>query len=102
MIYVIATVECKEGCRERYLDVLRANVPNVKAEPGCISYEPAVDIPSGISMQGPLRENVVTIVEAWKDLESLLAHFQMPHMKAYREKARDLVERVTIQVLKPT
>ncbi|MEJ5377863.1 MAG: putative quinol monooxygenase [bacterium] len=101
MIYVIATVECKEGSRDSYLEVLRANVPHVKKEPGCIMYEPTVDVPSGSPMQGQIRENVVTIVEAWKDLEALTAHFQTPHMLAYREKAKPFVAGVKIQVLSP-
>ncbi len=101
MIYVVATVECKEGCRDAYLEVLRSNVPHVRAEAGCLQYEPTLDMPSGIPMQGAVRENVVTIVEAWKDLDSLLEHFKAPHMLSYRERAKELVNRVSIQVLKP-
>lgn len=101
MIYVIAMVECKEGCKDAYLEVLKSNVPSVKAEAGCIMYEPTVETNSGIPLQGPVQENVVTIVEAWKDLDSLLAHFQTPHMIAYREKAKPFVAGVSIRVLKP-
>lgn len=101
MIYVIAMVECKEGCKEAYLEVLKGNVSSVKAEAGCIMYEPTVETNSGIPLQGPIQENVVTIVEAWKDLDSLLAHFQTPHMLAYREKAKPFVAGVRIHVLRP-
>jgi quinol monooxygenase YgiN len=101
MIYVIATVECKEGCKEKYLEVLRANVPLVKAENGCIGYDATLDLPSGIPIQGEARANVVTIVESWKDLDALHAHFKAPHMLTYREKAKDLVKGVSIQVLRP-
>ena len=100
MIYVIATVTCKEGMRDAYLEVLRSNVPHVKAEAGCEQYETTVDVASGIPIQGAVRDNVVTIVEAWKDLDALFAHFKAPHMLAYREKAKDLIEEVSIQVLK--
>lgn len=101
MIYVIATVECKDGCRDAYLEVLKGNVPHVKAEEGCLIYEPTLDLASGIPMQGPARENVVTIVEAWKDLEALFSPFKAPHMLSYRDRTKDLVEKVSIQVLKP-
>ena len=101
MIIVIAAVECKDNCKESYLDVLLLNVPNVKAEKGCLQYEPTIDVDSGIEMQGGVRKNVVTIVEAWEDIDALHNHFKEPHMLAYREKVKDLVNKVTIQVLKP-
>lgn len=101
MIYVIAAVDCKDNCKESYLDVLRQNVPNVKAEKGCLQYEPTIDVDSGIDMQGGVRKNVVTIVEAWEDIAALHNHLKAPHMLAYREKAKDLINQVTIQVLKP-
>lgn len=102
MIYVIATIELREGCREAFLDIFRRNIPNVKAEKGCISYEPTVDLDSGLPVQIGLRDDVVTIVEAWEDLDALQAHLKMPHMAAYRENVKDLVHQVSIQVLKPT
>jgi len=99
MIYVIATVECKQGRRDAYLDVLRSNIPNVRAEQGCLKYEATLDVNSGIPVQGPLRENVITIVEAWENLDALHRHLKAPHMLAYREKAKDLVSKLSIQVL---
>jgi quinol monooxygenase YgiN len=38
MIYVIATIEVAAGRRADFLAILRANVPNVLAEDGCIEY----------------------------------------------------------------
>ncbi len=101
MIYVIATVACKPGCKDAYLQVLKGNIPLVKAEAGCLGYEATVDVASGIPIQGDVREDVVTIVESWQDLDALFAHFKAPHMLAYRDKAKDLVDKVSIQVLKP-
>jgi quinol monooxygenase YgiN len=48
-----------------------------------------------------MREDVVTIVEAWEDLDALQAHLKTPHMAAYREEVKDLVNQVSLQVLKP-
>jgi quinol monooxygenase YgiN len=101
MIYVIATVELKEGTKQAFLDVFKGNVPKVKAEAGCIMYEPAVDVPSGLPVQGPTRENVVTVLEAWKDPEALKTHARAPHMKSYRDATKDMVKSLTIQVLTP-
>lgn len=101
MIHVIATIELKPNSREAYLAVLQNNVPNVKAEAGCLAYEPAVDIDSGLPAQGALRESVVTIVEAWESLEHLVAHLKTPHMAAYRDAVADYVENLSVQIMAP-
>ena len=101
MIQVIATIELKPGCRDDFLPLLNENVPKVKAEDGCLAYDPFVDVDSGLPFQGEIRDNVVTLVEAWSSVEALHAHLKTPHMAAYRDTVKDLVTNVTIQVLKP-
>ena len=93
--------ELKPGTRDAFLREFHRNVPNVRAEKGCIEYGPTVDIQSGIKTQIPLREHVVTVVEQWESLEALQAHVAAPHMAAYRERVKDLVVRVSLQVLEP-
>ena len=44
---------------------------------------------------------VVTVVEAWTDLDALNAHLKTPHMAEYREAAKNYVKDIRIQVLKP-
>jgi len=99
MIHVIATIRLKPGCREDYLKILSDNVPKVKGEDGCLAYEPAVDVDSGLPVQGPIRPDVVTIVEAWQSLDALRAHLKTAHMAAYREAVKDYVTDLTVQVL---
>jgi len=101
MIHVIATVTVKPGKRDAFLAEFHRIVPMVHAEVGCIEYGPTVDIASGLSVQGPLRENVVVIVEKWESLETLHAHTQAAHMADYRVRVRDFVESVTLQILTP-
>jgi len=101
MIYVIATVELKPECRAAYLEVLLGNVAAVKAEKGCLEYAPTIDVQTDIAMQETYNDNVVTIIEAWDDIAALKNHFNEPHMLAYREKVKDLIQKVTIQVLQP-
>jgi len=101
MIQVIATIDLKPGCRDDFLPLLNENVPKVKAEDGCLAYDPFVDVDSGLPFQGEIRDNVVTLVEAWSSVEALHAHLKTPHMAAYRDAVKDLVINVTIQVLKP-
>lgn len=101
MIHVIATVETAEGQREAFLAEFRKVVPLVRAEKGCLEYGPAVDVDAGISVQDPLRSNVVTIIEKWDSLEALRAHLGAPHMIEYRTRIQGLVAGVRLQVLQP-
>ena len=99
MINVIASIRVKPGKVSEFLRILESNVPRVTKERGCIEYFPAVDIESGLPQQS-LDENVVTIIEKWESLEALRDHLKSPHMLAYREKVKDIVESVSIKVLK--
>jgi quinol monooxygenase YgiN len=99
MIHVLATVTIKPGKRDAFLAEFHRIVPLVHAEAGCIEYGPTVDIDSGMSVQGPLRDNVAVIVEKWVSLDALRAHTQAPHMADYRVRVKDLVESVTLQIL---
>ena len=101
MIHVIATIKVKPGMREKYLGILKVNVPNVRAEKGCIAYVPAVDVESGIPVQVDLRPDVVTLVETWESLPDLQAHLKAPHMLAYREKVKDIVKNISLHVMAP-
>lgn len=101
MIHVIATVRLKPGCRDKYLEILKSNVPHVKGEVGCLAYEPTIDTDTDIEVHEKAGEDVVTLVEAWESVEALKNHFTAPHMLSYREKAKDLFESISIRVLKP-
>jgi quinol monooxygenase YgiN len=102
MIHVIATIEIAEGKRDAFLAEFHKVVPPVLAEKGCIDYGPTIDVATGIPAQGPLRDDVVTVVERWESLEALRAHLQAPHMAEYRARVKDLVRGVKLQVVQPT
>ena len=101
MIHVIATVELRPGKREAFLTEFNRNVPAVRAEAGCIEYGPTIDVNTGIAVQPPVRDNVVTVVEKWESLEALRAHMAAPHMVQYREQVKDMVVKVVLQILEP-
>ena len=101
MIHVIATVELRPGTRDQYLPHFHWVRPLVLAEAGCIEYAAAVDTPTAIRVQLPLRPDVVTIVEKWESLETLTAHLKAPHMDEYRSRVVSFVHNVTLQVLQP-
>jgi len=102
MIHVIAVLTAKPGKRDALLKEFRANVPNVKAEPGCIEYGAAVDAEPGPSFQAKFGADAFVVIEKYKDMEALKAHAASPHMKAYGEKARDLLAYRKVYILSPT
>lgn len=48
-----------------------------------------------------MRENVVVILEKWESLAALKAHLAAPHMAEYRQRVKDLVAGVTLQIVEP-
>ncbi len=101
MIHVLATITIVPGMRDAFLAEFFRLVPLVQGEAGCLEYGPTVDVPSGLAAQGPIRDNVVTVVEKWASLDALQAHLQAPHMSDYRVRVKDMVNGVQLQVLRP-
>jgi quinol monooxygenase YgiN len=98
MIHVIASIKVKAGKRKELLDLFKANLSKVREEKGCIRYLPAVDIATGLPPQS-LDENMVTIIENWESVEALRNHLVTPHMTAFFEKEKPLVDGSTIKIL---
>ena len=98
MINVIASIHIKEGQLSDFIEIFKTNIPKVLEEKGCVEYVPTIDIPTDFSPQ-ELNNNVVTIIEKWRSLEDLQAHMAAPHMLAYKEKVKDLVDKVSLKVL---
>jgi quinol monooxygenase YgiN len=101
MIHVIAAIEVKPGKREAFLVEFHKLIPAVRAEAGCVEYGPAIDLPTDIHGQVPQRKDVVTIVEKWKSLDDLRSHLIEPHMNEWRERVKDILVGVQIQILEP-
>ena len=100
MIYVIAASTLKAGCKEEFIRIAKANIPTVRAEKGCISYDLTEDCKQGPAA-GNANDNVLTFVECWESLEALQAHLAAPHMKVFAEKARQLRESSVLKVVTP-
>lgn len=99
MINVIASIQIKPGQLSEFIEIFKSNIPKVIKEKGCIEYVPTIDVPTGLPPQ-ELNNNVVTIIEKWDSLEDLKAHLSAPHMLEYREQTKDLVEKMSVKVLK--
>jgi quinol monooxygenase YgiN len=96
MIHVLAIITAKPGQRGALLQALKAIVPRVHAEAGCIEYGPVIDVGGADPAFGP---DTFVVVEKWESLKALQAHAIAPHMKAYGEKTKDLVAKRAVHVL---
>ena len=95
MIHVIARMEIKPGCMEKFLEVLLANVPTVLAEKGCYRYESCFDT------REETRDRFVTILESWESEAHLKAHLATPHMAKFREAVKELRFSSNVTVVTP-
>lgn len=101
MIHVVAIITAKPGQREAILAAIRANLPAVRAEKGCIEYGPAIDADGIGNFQTKAGPDTVFVIEKWEDADALRAHAAAPHMAAYGAKVKDLVASRVIHVLSP-
>ena len=102
MIHVIAVITAKPGKRAQILEAFRANVPNVRAEKGCIEYGAAVEADPALPVQPKYGPDTFLAIEKWESMDALKAHAAAPHMAAYAAKTRELIASRVIHVLTPT
>jgi quinol monooxygenase YgiN len=101
MVHVVAVITAKPGLRDAALDAVRANLPAVRAEQGCIEYGPAVDADGIGSFLAPLGPDTFVVIEKWESADALKAHAAAPHMKEFGAKTKDLLASRIIHVLSP-
>ncbi|MFZ4649858.1 MAG: putative quinol monooxygenase [Rubrivivax sp.] len=102
MIHVVAVITAKPGQREKILEAVRANVPAVRAEAGCIEYGPAVDLDPALPVQTPYGPDTFLVIEKWESVDALKAHAVAPHMQAYAARVKDFIATRLVHVLQPT
>lgn len=76
MLFLIATLKIKPGSLPAIMDAVAPCLEATRKEEGCISY----DLHQSVS-----DENILVFVERWTDRPSLEAHFETPHLIAWRE-----------------
>ena len=101
MIKVVAVITALPGRREEVLALLRANMPNVHAEAGCIDYQPFVDAEGFGAFQAPVGPDALVVLETWESAEALKAHAVAPHMAAYGKASKPLIAERKIHVFAP-
>ena len=99
MINVVTTVNIKENEKSKFLEKFKEVLPKVKQEHGCIEYFAAIDIDSKIPIQ-ELNEKVIIVLEKWADMKSLHNHLTTPHIQTFLKEVKNIVENISIKVLK--
>ena len=101
MIHVVAVITVKPGMRKTILEAFHQNSPTVHKEQGCIEYIATVDADDAGTLQTKFGDDTFVVVEKWESLGALKDHAASPHMAAYAQKTKDLIESRIIHVLSP-
>ena len=96
MIHLIAVLTAKIGHRASLLAALNAIVEEVRAEPGCIEYQPLIDLSYSPEKFGA---NALVVVEKWQDQAALDAHNEGAALKSFMEKAKHLLAQAEIHLM---
>ena len=99
IVNVVAIITTKPGMRRDVLAAFNANVSAVRAEDGCIEYEPSIDTKDVGPFQTEVGTDTFVVIEKWKTLEHLMAHATAPHMEVYGAKVKDMLAGRVIHIL---
>lgn len=99
MIYVVADILIKKNKIKQFVDILKTNIPNVLEEEGCVEYTLTEPIQLETVSQNKNIDSV-SIIEKWETIENLKVHLSAPHMQAYRDAVKDIVEKTILKVTK--
>ena len=85
-VTVIARIKAKAGMEEKVKGKLLSLVTLTRSEAGCINYD---------FHQSVEDKCLFVFYENWVSREDLDKHLEMPYLKAWREEAKDLLEKPT-------
>jgi quinol monooxygenase YgiN len=96
MIHIVAILTAKMGHRGSLLAALQSVVPAVRAEPGCLEYQPVVDMD-----QSPVKfgADTLVVIEKWADQEALDGHNEGAPLAEFREKSKHLLAQADVYLL---
>jgi len=97
VIHLIAEIIAKPGQRDAVLAAFQEIAPAVRQEPGCLEYGAALEIPAGLPVQPPARENAIVVVIKWASAELLQQHFQTEPLEPFFQKTQGMIESITVR-----
>ncbi len=90
MIYVVATLKAKPGKRDALIAGAKPCIAETRKEKGCVSYE---------LFQSTSDPDTFNFVERWETREHLTAHFDTPHLKAWRAVGAECVASRAVEII---
>lgn len=85
--------------RATYVERTRSILETVRAEPGCLEYRLLGDAETDWEKPQRFGAQTLWMLEKWASVESLKAHLETPHMKAFGPTVRPLRAASTFHVL---
>ncbi len=85
-VTVLARIKAKAGKEGKVRNELMALVDPTRSEAGCINYD---------LHQSRGDKTLFLFYENWVSTEDLDKHLEMPHLKSWRERSKDLLEEPT-------
>ena len=85
--FVTAKLTAKKGMEAQLEAEVVKNIPNVRAEKGCIRYD---------FHKNRSEDGTFLFYEIWESPEALDAHGKTPHMLAYKERTKELLACPTV------
>ena len=92
MIFLIATLTIKPGSLDAIRKAVQPCIEATREELGCISYS---------LHQNLSDENELVFVERWETRAALEAHFEQPHLIAWREAGEQYFLNRKIEIIEP-
>lgn len=90
MIYVVATLTAKPGKRDALIAGAKPCIAATLKEKGCLSYE---------LLQSTSNPDTFNFVERWETRDHLAAHFDTPHLKAWRAVGAECVASRSVEII---
>ncbi|GAB0118144.1 putative quinol monooxygenase [Acidisoma sp. 7E03] len=96
MIHIIAVLTAKIGHRASLLAAFQEIVPAVREEPGCLEYQPVVDMATSPVKFGA---DTLVVIEKWRDQAALDAHNAGPALRGFMDRAKHLIAQADIYLM---
>lgn len=98
MIHVIAELTFRPAAKDRFIAEFQWVTPLVRAEEGCVEYVGVLETATTIDGQAPPRDDVLVVVEKWRDEEALAKHLRAPHMAEFGVRVQGMMVSRIIRV----
>ncbi len=92
MIKVVSRAEVKFSKLGEYTEMALKLAEDTKKEEGCISYD---------LYRNRDKENVLTFIEEWENMDSLEKHFNTSHFKKYVPLLKEMRDASQLDIYEP-